>query len=103
MSEKQQLKQDIRTAIEKDRIFSEIRRVSLFGSYAYGTPTEESDVDLLVEFVPNNSVGLFRFLDMKHTFEDRLHRKVDLVTPDALNKYFRDEVLEKSEIIYDRA
>jgi len=103
MSEKQRLKQDIRTAIEADPVFGDIQRVSLFGSYAYGTPTEESDIDLLVEFIPDNSVGMFKFLDMKHAFEDRLHKKVDLVTPDALSKYFRDEVLEKSEPIYDRA
>ncbi len=103
MSEKQQLKQDILDAVETDPVFREIRKVSLFGSYAYGIPTSESDVDLLVEFVPGNSVGLFKFFDMKHAFEDRLHKKVDLVTPDALSKYFRDEVIKKSETIYDRA
>ena len=30
-----------------------IGKIALFGSYLYGTANDESDVDLLVEFVPN--------------------------------------------------
>lgn len=100
--EKELLKQKIRDAIEHSDFKNDIQTVSLFGSHAYGTPRPDSDVDMLIEFTPLSRIGLFSFLGIKHDLEDRLRMKVDLVTPDALSKYIRDEVLKKSEMIYDR-
>ena len=55
-----------------------VRSLSLFGSYARGEQTAESDLDLLVEFdaVP----GLLRFVNLQHLLEDRLGVPVDLAT-----------------------
>jgi len=100
--DKQALKEKIQKAVEKNSFKNEIQRVSLFGSYAYGVPRQESDVDILIEFIPDNTIGLFNFIKIKHDFEDFLHLKVDLATPDALSKYIREEVLQKSETLYDR-
>lgn len=100
--DKQLLKEKIREAVEENSLKDEIKRVSLFGSYAYGVPHQESDVDILIEFVPDNKVGFFKFFKIKHDLEDYLQMKVDLATPDALSKYIRKEVLKKSEMLYDR-
>ncbi|MDP3957489.1 MAG: nucleotidyltransferase family protein [bacterium] len=100
--DKQLLKEKIRKAVEENSLKYEIKKVSLFGSYAYGVPRQESDVDILIEFIPDNKVGLFKFIKIKHDFEDYLQMKVDLATPDALSKYIREEVLQKSETLYDR-
>ena len=51
----------------------------LFGSYARGEETPESDVDLLVEFDHSSPIGLFAYARMWRELEERLGRQVDLV------------------------
>jgi uncharacterized protein len=73
-----------------------VRRLSVFGSFARGEPNDESDVDLLVEFDPNektfdNLLGLADFL------EELFGRKVDIVTPESLNPHFGHHILNEAE------
>lgn len=97
---KEEIKLEIRNAVEKSRFRKEMRKVSLFGSYVYGKPNEKSDVDVLIEFEPSACITFFDLSDIKDELEGQLHKKVDLLTPGALSKYFREEVLKKSEEIY---
>jgi len=55
-----------------------VKTVSLFGSYAEGSATENSDVDLLVEFITPN-ISLFTLLNLKYALEEKLHKKVDVI------------------------
>ncbi|KUO69776.1 MAG: DNA polymerase [Clostridia bacterium BRH_c25] len=55
-----------------------IKKVSLFGSFADGSASDESDVDILVEFL-SSDVSLFLLSDIKNEIETRLNRKVDLI------------------------
>jgi len=96
------MKNRIKEAVETGPYRDDIRKVSLFGSYAYGEPREDSDVDLLIEFVPSARIGMFRYAGMHHYFGDRLGKKVDMVTPSALSRYIRETVLRKSETIYEK-
>lgn len=77
-----------------------IRKASVFGSYAKGTATPESDVDLLVEYDPEDVPSLFELIGTKNDLEKRLGVSVDLVTKNALSKYIKDEVLASSKTIY---
>lgn len=97
---KEEIKSEIRNAIKKSRFREEMRKVLLFGSYVYGQPNEKSDVDVLIEFEPSAHITFFDLSDIKGELEEQLHKKVDLLTPGALSKYFRKEVLSKSEEIY---
>ena len=58
-----------------------VRKIALFGSFVTGTPKEKSDVDLLVEF--DRPLGL-RFMEMADYLEEKLGRKVDILTPEGL-------------------
>jgi predicted nucleotidyltransferase len=58
-----------------------VSRVALFGSFAKGSPRADSDVDLLVEL--KGPLGL-RFMDMADYLEEKLGRKVDILTRDGL-------------------
>ena len=97
---KQELKARIREAIERDPLRNTIQKVSLFGSYAKETARAESDVDILIEFFPGSKISFFTFFDIRENIENHIQKKVDLLTPEALSKHFRKEVLEKSEMIY---
>ena len=55
-----------------------ITKIILFGSYADGTNTEHSDVDLLVEF-ETMAVSLLIIADIKYKIEDILGVDVDII------------------------
>jgi hypothetical protein len=67
-----------------------VRRLSLFGSTARDEAREDSDLDILVEF--EVSPTLDSYLGLKYFLEDRIGRKVDLVTPEALKPRMRPVV-----------
>jgi len=56
----------------------DIKKVSLFGSYAKGTQTEDSDIDLLVEFF-QPSVSLFKIARVKLKLEEITGKNVDVI------------------------
>ncbi len=71
-----------------------VRSVAVFGSFARGEAKRTSDIDILVEF--DRPVGLFEFARLKLYLEEKLGRKVDLVTPEALRKEMRDAILREA-------
>lgn len=99
---KDEIQEKLVEAIKANPHKDEILKVSLFGSYAYGAPKPDSDVDVLIEFEPKASVGLFKFVRIQRAFSEFIGKKVDLLTPEALSKYFRDEVLANAKTIYEK-
>jgi len=78
-----------------------IQRLALFGSVLTGRFSETSDVDVLVEFRPEERVGFFRLADLEDELSRLLGgRKVDLRTPMDLSRYFRDEVVRGALVVY---
>jgi predicted nucleotidyltransferase len=78
-----------------------IGRLALFGSVLTGEFSESSDVDVLVQFRPQERVGFFRLADMETQLSGLFGgRKVDLRTPMDLSRHFRDEVLRDSLVLY---
>jgi len=71
-----------------------IASLSIFGSVARDQGRENSDVDILVDF--EKPVGLFEYARLKLYLEDILGREVDLVTPEALRKELREEILREA-------
>lgn len=57
-----------------------IKNIYLFGSYANGTATTDSDVDLLVEFIRDGGISLLTIISLKHRLEDLLGRSVDVIS-----------------------
>lgn len=77
-----------------------IQKLSLFGSFLDGSPSAESDIDLLVEFNRNNIPGLLSLAGMEIELSQLLGRKVDLRTPEDLSRYFRQEILNSAQVEY---
>ncbi|MBI5396604.1 MAG: nucleotidyltransferase domain-containing protein [Verrucomicrobia bacterium] len=83
-----------------------IARVQVFGSLAKGTADAQSDVDLLVEFVPGAQVGLLEMGGLREDLEERLACPVDVVSRRAVeqsrNPYRRRAILAAPVTIYAR-
>ncbi|HLE90625.1 MAG TPA: nucleotidyltransferase family protein [Anaerolineales bacterium] len=71
-----------------------VHSLSIFGSIARDQARKNSDVDILVDF--EKPVGLFEFARLQLYLEEVLGRKVDLVTPEALRKELRDDILREA-------
>lgn len=71
-----------------------VRSVGLFGSFAHNEAHSESDIDLLVDFYPEEETfdNLMRLCDhLEALFPDR---KVDVVTKNGLSPYIGPRILE---------
>ena len=69
---------EICNAIAKTAVRHPIKKASYFGSYADGRATQDSDLDLLVEFYKPR-VSLFTLSAIKIDLEDQLKIPVDVV------------------------
>lgn len=99
---KEEIKKRLLEAVRKDPHISDIKSVAIFGSYVKGNNSKNSDVDVLIDFEPDAVIGFFALSDIKDNFETFLQRTVDLLTPQAISNYFRDEVLQQAEYIYEK-
>ena len=68
----------IRSVVAELQADYALQRVSIFGSYAEGRATEDSDLDLLVEF-HQPAVSLLRLNQLKYDLEEALGLPVDVV------------------------
>jgi predicted nucleotidyltransferase len=66
----------------------------IFGSFARGEERPDSDIDLLVEMERDRS--LLDIIAIKHDLEDLIHRKVDVVTANAISPYLRENILKSA-------
>jgi hypothetical protein len=80
---------------------NDISRLALFGSFIKGRMRPESDIDVLVEFHPGKTPGLFTISRMEREFSAYFGgKKIDFRTPMDLSRYFREEVQKNSEVLY---
>ena len=77
----------------------------LFGSFARGEETEDSDVDILVVFdqKDGNGVSLLRHIAIALGLEDLLGKKVDLITDGTLLPFAQTTADNDKILIYERA
>ena len=76
----------------------------LFGSYARGEETPDSDVDILVVFDrKKHSIGLIDHVRMANSLEDLLKRKIDLVEEGTLLPFASESANHDKKLFYERA
>ena len=78
-----------------------VERAYLFGSCSRGEETPDSDVDLLVRLDYSQPIGM-KFFSMICDLEEKLGRKVDLVSEDGLLPFARPYVDNDKILLYER-
>ena len=73
-----------------------VSRLALFGSVLRGEARPGSDVDLLVQFLPGAKT-FDRFFALCELLEERLGRRVELVTTEALSPFLGPRILSEAE------
>ena len=83
-----------------------VARLEVFGSRASGKARPDSDVDLLVEFLPDANPGLFEMAALQDALEEQLGCRVDLLSRRAVEKsrnpYRRRAILAHPVALYAR-
>lgn len=75
----------------------DVVRAAIFGSFVRGEMKEGSDTDILVEFEGEKS--LIDLAGLKIELEERLGRKVDVLTYRSLHPLLRDRILNEQKVI----
>ncbi len=75
-----------------------VNKIGLFGSFVKDRQNAESDIDLLVEFLPDKK-NFRNFINLAFFLEDMLNRKVELVTAESLSPYLKPYILKEVEYV----
>lgn len=90
-----------RSKLQQFCVENGIKKLSLFGSVLRDDFGPESDIDMLVEFLPGEVVGFIRLARTERELSSFFsNRKVDLRTPEDISDYFRERVIAESEELY---
>lgn len=78
-----------------------VLKAYLFGSYSRNEAERGSDIDILVDLDYSQHIGL-GFVQMKLDLEQKLHKKIDLVSSQAVSKRLLPFVNKDKQLIYER-
>lgn len=73
-----------------------VKEIGLFGSFSDDSYSEDSDIDLLVEF--EKPIG-WKYFSLEIYLENIFGRKIDLVTKNALKEQIKDSILNQVKYI----
>lgn len=90
--------EEIKTKIKENKKYLKdkynVRGFLLFGSYAKGEQTEQSDIDLLVDF--QNVIDMFEMIDLQDYLQNLFGKKIDLGTKNGLKSFIRNSILKET-------
>jgi hypothetical protein len=89
--------EDIKREISRILLAHGVIRAAVFGSFARGESTRDSDIDLLVEFAPGKS--LLDLAGLQIELARALNRSVDVVTYGSLHPLLKNRILSEQEVI----
>ena len=75
-----------------------IKQLGIFGSFARNEARENSDVDFFINFDIEYKT-LKNFVRLSHYLQDITGRKVEIVTPQSLNKFIGKYIIQEVEYV----
>jgi len=84
------------------------QKIILFGSYAYGRPTEDSDVDILVIMPfkgrnPEKATEIWMAIKPKFPIDIMVRKPAELKKRIQMGDFFMREIVEKGKVLYEAA
>jgi len=79
-----------------------IEKAWLFGSYARSEEDTKSDIDILVNFIPDSRVTLFKYIHIVNDLQALAGKKVDLVEDGQLKQFAVVSAENDKILIYER-
>lgn len=77
----------------------DIYTISIFGSFLRGDQTDNSDIDLIVEFHQGKK-NYRNFFNTYELLERITNRKIELITSSSLKPFIRKKILRESENVF---
>ena len=77
-----------------------VRELAYFGSAARGQMTADSDIDILVEFLPESGIDLVDYAGLMLDLTQLAGRRVDLVSKKGLKPSIRASILSEARPLY---
>lgn len=75
------------------------KKISIFGSYARGENSQNSDIDILYNF--SNAVSVFQLVKIKNQLEKLLNKKIDLVAENYIDERIKPLIYQDLKVIYE--
>ena len=97
MNSKETIISALRDVKDEIRRNYRVRELGLFGSVVRNEHDEESDIDIMAEF--DEDADLLDLMGLSIFLEERLQRKVDVVSKRALRSEIQDAVLSEVAIV----
>ena len=79
-----------------------IEKAWVFGSYSRGEETKDSDMDILVRFIKDANITLFKYVSIANALQELLHIRIDLVEEGQLKDFAKDSAERDKILIYER-
>ena len=79
-----------------------ISKAWIFGSYSRGEETDNSDIDILVDFEKGSHIGLFKYAGIYADLKEILGKEVDLVKNGTLKPFAVESANHDKILIYER-
>ena len=79
-----------------------IEKAWIFGSYSRSEETEDSDIDILVRFIKDANITLFKYVSIANALQELLHKKIGLVEEGQLKDFAKDSAEQDKILIYKR-
>ena len=76
-----------------------LKTIGLFGSYSRGENSEDSDVDLIIEF-EEGTKNFHNYMEACEILENIIQKKLDIVTPESLSPYIKPYI--DKEVVYEK-
>jgi predicted nucleotidyltransferase len=74
-------------------------KIGIFGSYARGENTDDSDIDILYSF--DSIYSLFDLIGLQNELQDKLRKEIDLVEFNSIHPKLKDRILTDAKIVYE--
>jgi len=97
MITKEEIKREILAKREELARYG-VKRLGIFGSFVRNEQRPDSDLDILVEYLPGKK-NFNNYIQLAFLLEDTFHRKIDLVTPESISKYIYPYVEQEIEYV----